>query len=478
MHRTQTNHVLSRRDSAVALRAGEDARAAVLRLSRAHERFVSSRAMASWLRPVVADSWQRCAAAGASPDGRRLPDLRMDADELTDYRSGHPFAVLLPMFSELLGERADDGQYIFSVADADGTLMWVQGHQGTLRRAARMNFAEGATWSEAEAGTNAPGTALAVGRPVQIFAAEHYNSVAHPWSCSAAPIRDPVSGRVLGVVDITGGENVASPYALALVKATARSAEAELALRAAVTSARSGEDRAAEDRAAEDRAGENRTGENDAVAIAATGSTVADGTMRLTALGRDCALLELDGRVLRLRPRHSEIVVLLALAGEGLPGPRLAVELSEEEISPVTLRAEMSRLRTLLGGSLLGSRPYGLRRPVRADFTGVSDLLAEGRVATALAAYRGPLLPNSEAPAIVWYRAVLEQQLRAEVLASADAAVLRRWVSARWGTDDAEAWLALARLLPAASPQRAAAAARACVTGRELALSRPAAPGA
>ena len=36
--------------------------------------------------------------------------------------------------------------------------------------------------------------------------------------------------------------------------------------------------------------------------------------VRLTALGRDCALVEVDGRTLRLRPRHSEIVVILALA--------------------------------------------------------------------------------------------------------------------------------------------------------------------
>jgi hypothetical protein len=42
------------------------------------------------------------------------------------------------------------------------------------------------------------------------------------------------------------------------------------------------------------------------------------------------------------------------------------VKLSEREVHPVTLRAEMSRLRTLLGDELLGSHPYQLRRPVRA----------------------------------------------------------------------------------------------------------------
>jgi hypothetical protein len=60
---------------------------------------------------------------------------------------------------------------------------------------------------------------------------------------------------------------------------------------------------------------------------------------------------------------------------------------------------------------------------------------------------------------------MLEQQLRAEVLASGDAMLLRRWVKAAWGADDAAAWQALARQLPGGSPQRAAAAARARALG-------------
>ena len=71
----------------------------------------------------------------------------------------------------------------------------------------------------------------------EIFGPEHYNTVVQPWSCSAAPIRDP-DGRLLGAVDITGGENLATPRALALVRATARAVEAELARRAAAADGR------------------------------------------------------------------------------------------------------------------------------------------------------------------------------------------------------------------------------------------------
>jgi len=494
-------------DGELALRAGEDARAAALRLGRAHDKFVSSHSMASYVRSVVAGSWERCAAAGASADGRRLAPIRMDADELDGYRSRHPLAAALPVFRELLGERALDDEHVFAVADAAGILLWVQGHGGTRDRAGRMNFVEGAEWSEAAAGTNALGTALAVRRPVQIFAGEHYNTVAHPWSCSAVPVRDPDSGRVLGIVDITGGASIASPYSLALVRATVRAAEAELAIRLAAADERARREyadrrvpgrsavalvspggrllagtqggrecfaRAVGDAEAQSRGTAGRRLAAEAIGRAGHlmvhfSDTARPGTdvtgVRLTVLGRDCALVEIDGRTLRLRPRHSEIVVILALAPRGLSGPRLAVELSEADIQPVTLRAEMSRLRALLGDGLLGSQPYALRRPVTSDFATVLDLLAEGRVGEAVAAYPGPLLPDSEAPAIVGYRSVLEEQLRAEVLASGDAEVLRRWVSAAWGANDTAAWRVLARQLPGGSPQRAAADTRAVALG-------------
>src|SRR5579859_1362429 len=111
-------------DRELALRAGEDARAAALRLGRAHDMFVSSHSMPSFVRPVVAGSWERCVAMGASPDGRRLPPVRMNADELADYRARHPLAVALPVFRDLLGERAIDDEHVFAVADAAGILLW------------------------------------------------------------------------------------------------------------------------------------------------------------------------------------------------------------------------------------------------------------------------------------------------------------------------------------------------------------------
>ncbi len=82
-----------------------------------------------------------------------------------------------------------------AVSDAAGRLLWVEGHAGALRRAERMNFVEGAAWDEAHAGTNAPGTALALDHEVQIFATEHFRHTVQDWTCAAAPIHDAETGR-------------------------------------------------------------------------------------------------------------------------------------------------------------------------------------------------------------------------------------------------------------------------------------------
>jgi hypothetical protein len=382
-------------------------------------------------RPVVAASWRRCAVAGTPREKSRLPQIRMDGAELGDYRTRHPLAPVLPLFRELLGRESDAAGYVFAVTDAAGTLLWVRGSHGVRSQVERMNFVEGAVWSETEAGTNALGTALALRRPVQIIKAEHYNPAARPWTCAAAPIRDPHTGLVLGVIDLTGRESIAVPYALALVRATAKAAEAHLALRPPAG------------------------GPLDAR------SQCALVTAQLSALGRQHAQLEVGGSVIPLRPRHSEILVLLALSPEGLTGPQLAVALSENEIPPVTLRAEMSRLRCALGGDWITSYPYALRHPVDSDFGRVFGLLADGRTAEAVATYRGPLLPSSEAPGIVDHRLVLARRLRAQVLGSGDPTVLRGWLTSPSGASDAVAWRALADRLPGGSARRAEAAAKA-----------------
>jgi hypothetical protein len=311
-----------------------------------------------------------------------------------------------------------------AVGDSDGRLLWVCGRPGVLSKAEQINFAEGTAWDEQRVGTNAPGTALRVDGAVQIRAAEHFRRAVQQWSCSAAPIHDPVTQAILGVVDVTGGEAVSTPQTLAMVRAAARMAEAELGRLVAL----SGTER--------------------------LWTPSPSRTSRLEGLGRPDCQMQLNGRTVRLSNRHSEIMVLLVDHPEGLNGDQLGVELYADDVRTSTVRAELTRLRSLLGTDLLDSRPYRLTSTPVCDWLTVADLIERGRIAEALRLYRGPLLPQSDAPGVVARRERLERDLRSAICASSDLDLMMAWTRSRWGADDLQMWQRQVRLLPESSPLR------------------------
>lgn len=407
-------------------RAGPDPRQRAREIGRAHSTFLTGQeltALTAGLRDVVAASWRRSAAARVDPDTD--PPVTLTGSDLASYRAEHPLASAVQALRDLMDAVAQDGEHLWALSDTTGRLLWVAGHRSARDRAARMNFVEGALWDEEHAGTNAPGTALAVDHAVQIFATEHFRHAVQAWTCAAAPIHDPVTGQVLGAIDVTGGDVVAHPHSLALVRAAARLAEAQLP----------------------------GTGLDGPAAGTPTLEPV-----HLEALGRNEAKLRTAERNIRLNRRHSEIVFLLAASPPGLTGEQLSLALYDDLASQTTLRVELTRLRRVVGG-LLQSRPYRLTSPVSADYLDVRAALQRGDVASAVARYTGPLLPRSEAPAVREQRQWLDTLLRSAVIASADPAVLQSWTE-RFGFEDLEPWERLAAVLPAGSGRRAAVLAR------------------
>ncbi|WP_250035529.1 GAF domain-containing protein [Paractinoplanes maris] len=403
----------------LALDAGADPVERMRQIGRAHERFLAGeKSDGPAIRTVVAESWQRSAVALPGPDA--TAPIELSDDDLESYRAAHPLSRALPIFRDLLGGLAEDGEHLMAVCDAYGRLLWVEGTAKVLRAGERMNFVPGARWDEAHAGTNAPGTALAVDHPLQIFATEHFSRGVQRWTCAAAPIHDPGTGRLLGAIDVTGGDHLANPHSLALVRATALAAEAYLRQH--------------------------------------LGSAGTSGSV--VALGRNEVLLTFEGRQWRLGRRHSELLVLLLAHPEGSTGDELGSGLYGDDPSPVTVRAELSRLRRALGPELMESRPYRLRADIQADFRTVVRLLEHGRTAEALEAYAGPLLPGSDAPGVVRLRRLVDDRLRSALLAARDRTLLQTWLHSPWGADDLEVWEAYARLLPPGAVARPMALTR------------------
>ncbi len=393
------------------------------RVSVAHQTFLDGAERLPTVRPagepmrsVVLDSWRRSRDLGVNPDG--FGDAgELEGAELRSYRTAHPMAMIRPVVRRLLVQDAAEAGLLVAISDARGRLLWVDGDAEVKDRALAMNFAEGADWSEDRVGTNAPGTALALDHPVQIFGAEHFSRAVHDWSCSAAPVHDPITGQIIGAIDITGGPRVAAPEALSLIRATVAAAESELRLHL----------------------------------LAAPGRLSGD-IVRVRVLGSGRpTVIRRDERI-ALSQRHAEILVLLAEHPEGLSADHLAMLLDESELDPVTVRAEMSRLRKILGADALGSRPYRLLLELDSDLDRVRRALAGGDAQAALHAYPGPVLPRSLAPGIEEIRAELRGGLRAALLGTGDWRLLARWTGSAEGREDVAAWAAyLACLDPKSS---------------------------
>jgi hypothetical protein len=391
----------------VAIPSTGDRRGRALRLARAHDAVLSGAPPPPELRGVIADSWRRCTAAGFDAQHGLAP-IALAGDEASERWARSPLAAAEGVLRELLSDVRAEGEQVLLVCDSDGTLLWIDGDERMLHDATGVHLMRGARWSEAEAGTNAMGTALAVDHSLQVFSAEHFATPVHGWTCSAAPLHHPVSGELLGVLDLSGPLQTAHPHSLALVTAAARMVEAVLLREAAERAARKAE--------------QART------FAPAPRSRAVRGGVTLRALGRDRAEVDVGNETVTLSRRHSELLVLLAVRPEGMTAEEIAIALHGDFGKPVTARAELSRLRRILGGALL-AEPYRLAVAPRADFLDVRDP----------AAYPGPLLPRSEVPLVVEAREALDHRVRGLVLRSGDPVPLEQWTRSAAGRDDLEA---------------------------------------
>ncbi|NNG40802.1 GAF domain-containing protein [Flexivirga sp. ID2601S] len=375
------------------------------------------------VRPVVFESWVRSMTDGLDPEAE-LEQVPLAGDDLSALRERHPLAELMPLIRSLLTESAAEAGLLVAVSDAAGRLLWVEGDEALRARAEGMLFLPGADWAERVVGTNAPGTALATGRPVRIRGAEHLARQVTPWSCSAAPIHDPDTGAMLGALDLTGGDVAAGPQSLALVSATVAAVEAQLRLQRLSSG------------------------------LAVPQDLQRPAPHRLDVLGAGHATLASGDSVRRFGLRHSELLLLLAETPGGLTADQLAIGLSDDDRPSVTLRAEISRLRGLLPPGLLASRPYRFAGQLRTDVQEVRDCLDRGDVAAAVSRYRGAVLPDSEAPGVIQLRDQLHARMRNSVLAHGDSDLLLRFADTAFGRDDLQLWEAAELLMAPGSPRQ------------------------
>ncbi|MFT4125372.1 MAG: helix-turn-helix domain-containing protein [Gordonia sp. (in: high G+C Gram-positive bacteria)] len=172
----------------------------------------------------IEQSWQRSRAAGLAPDRaitqfeyvadldfqRRLVQCASPVlDRLHDDLAAMPLSIAL----------TDEHARVMLRRDSDAGLA------GLLDSAC---FAPGFNYSEDIVGTNGVGTAIETGMPVYIDGSQHFNAGIRGFTCAGAPVHDPVTGRLEGIIDISCRADDANPMMRQLVVSAARDIEAAL----------------------------------------------------------------------------------------------------------------------------------------------------------------------------------------------------------------------------------------------------------
>lgn len=169
-------------------------------------------------KPILA-SWTRS----------RLSSVRHDRLDLGMEPGGDTDTVLTRGAEPVLREIAD----LFAtepvsviLCDSEGIVLSRRtGDSGLEQHLNRVWLAPGFSYAEHMVGTNGIGTALEARGPAQVFGHEHYADALGALACAGAPIHDPVSGKVLGVIDLTCWQEDAGPLLVATAATLTRRIE-------------------------------------------------------------------------------------------------------------------------------------------------------------------------------------------------------------------------------------------------------------
>lgn len=176
------------------------------------------------IREVILESWER----SRKYDVNALHQIKkLCSPEELKKRQANNIILLnaAHIYLEDLYSKVLNSQGVVVLSDAEGTIIFALGDEKTMRETTAPEL--GNDCSEATLGTNGVGTCLALKRPIQIWAEEHYYQGNHIWYCSGAPIFDP-AGNMLGCLNVTGTSQSVHTHTLGMVLGMANAIERQI----------------------------------------------------------------------------------------------------------------------------------------------------------------------------------------------------------------------------------------------------------
>lgn len=193
---------------------------------RARERFLSDHDLDQAVRESISVSWRRSRALNVPADRLDLPFVR-------EPNLDSPLVDAADPVLRQLAEGLVDEPISVVLTSADGVVLRRIAADDRLNGMLdRVSLAPGYSYSEEFAGTNGIGTTLETRQPTLVRGAEHYSECLGELACAGVPIIHPVSGVLVGALDLTGWVDDGGPLLATLAKSASDQIEGRLLTRA------------------------------------------------------------------------------------------------------------------------------------------------------------------------------------------------------------------------------------------------------
>ena len=185
-------------------------------LARARERFLQVESIEpQGVRQAILASWWRSRDSNVAAD-------RLDLQYVRDPNLDTPLTRSAEPVLRHLREQLDGQPLSIVLTDPAGVVLSrLTADKDLERHLDKVHLAVGFSYAEGVVGTNGIGTALEAGRAMQVFGHEHYAEHLEDLACAGVPIRHPLTGKTVGVLDLTCWRRDAGPLLVTLAKTTA-----------------------------------------------------------------------------------------------------------------------------------------------------------------------------------------------------------------------------------------------------------------
>ena len=191
-------------------------------LQKARELFLADNDLDSSVRQPISYSWQRSKSLKVRPDQLDLPFVREPNLDCPLVAAAEP--VLRQLADGLVDEPVS-----VILTSADGVILTrITASRRLDRTLDAVQLIPGYSYSEEFAGTNGIGTTLETRQPTLVTGAEHYADCLGQLACAGVPITHPMSGALVGALDLTGWVEDGGPLLATLAKSATAQIEGRL----------------------------------------------------------------------------------------------------------------------------------------------------------------------------------------------------------------------------------------------------------